>query len=236
MRQTIKVFSIGMRAVRRDAIMLVLIPAPFFIGALFRILAPLLDGLLVRQFAFSLQPWYPFVDALTAALAPLMPTVSSGFLLLEEWDEHIGSYYNITPAGRFHYLAARVGLPALWGFVCCVVTLLLFGLSAMVLPTVLALSLVAALAGAASAMLIVSLAANRVEGLAVSKLSGIALLGLPVAYFVPDAWRWSCAILPSFWLGELALGKPPLLPLAWGLAASLLWIAFFTKRFLRKIE
>lgn len=236
MRQTLKVFSIGMRAVLRDAVMLILIPAPFAIGGLFRLLVPFLNGILIEQTGFSITPWYPLVDALMCALAPLMLTVSSGFLLLEECDEGLGSYYAITPAGRGHYLAARIGIPAAWGFVCTVLVLLLFGLSGMPIGTLLAISLVSALAAIGNAMMIVALAANRVEGLAVSKLSGITLLGLLVAFFVPGAFRWGCAFLPSFWLGELAMGKSLWPALAAGVAAGLLWIGFFTRRFAHKIS
>ena len=63
MRQTLKVFSIGMRAVLRDAVMLILIPAPFAIGGLFRLLVPLLNGMLIEQTGFPSRPgirwWMP---------------------------------------------------------------------------------------------------------------------------------------------------------------------------------
>lgn len=235
MRQTGKIFAIGMRVVLRDAVMLVLIPAPFAIGALFWLLAPLMNNLLVEHMGFSIAPWYPLVDALMAALTPVMLTVCSAFLMLEECDEGIGGYYGITPAGRLPYLAARIGMPALWGFLCGVLVLWLFGLSSMPVRTVAALALVCALSGIATAMLIVAIAANRVEGLAASKLSGIALLGLLVAWFVPTGARWAAAILPSFWMGELSMGKPLLPCLAGGAATSVLWIWLFTGRFLRKL-
>ena len=235
MRQTVRIFSIGMRVILRDAIMLILIPAPFAIGALFRVLAPLASSLLVEHLGFSLVPWYPLVDALTCALSSLMLTVCSAFLMLEESDEGIGGYYRITPAGRMPYLVARIGVPALWGFACGVLVLWLFGLSALLPGVVFALSFVSALSGAATAMMIVCIAANRVEGLAASKLSGIALLGLLVAWFVPAGGRWLAAVLPSFWLGELAMGKPFWASLMGGAVTSLLWVGAFTGRFLQKI-
>ncbi len=33
------------------------------------------------------------------------------------------------------------------------------------------------------------------------------MLGMFIAAFVSDSWRWLAGILPSFWLGELILGK-----------------------------
>lgn len=235
MRKTLRLVSIGLQAARRDAVMLVLLPAPFVVGALFRLLLPLLGRLLTAQTGLSLAPWYPLADGLLLALTPVLLTLSSAFLLLEECDEGIGRYFSITPAGRLRYLAARIGFPALWGFASAVLVVLAFGLSALPLSRVLAGALVGALSGVAVALLVVSLAANRVEGLAASKLSGIALLGLLGAWFLPSPGRWLCAFLPSFWLGEVARGAPLLPALLAGIGVSVLWVLLFVRRFLRKV-
>lgn len=235
MRKTLRVFGIGLRVMARDAVMLVLIPAPFLVGLLFRLLTLFANGLLTARAGVSLTPWYPLVDGLLLALTPLLPAMASAFLLLEESDEGIGGYYGITPAGRASYLAARLGLPALWGFVCSVLVGLLFGVSALAPGVVVAASFLSALCGVAVAMMVVALAANRVEGLAVSKLAGLTLLGLFVAWFVPGRARYFAALLPTFWLGELTAGRalPPCF--AVGALVSVLWVCVFAKRFLAKV-
>lgn len=235
MRQTLKVFSIGMQAVRRDAVMLVLIFAPFLMGLAFWLLVPLLNTWLAGSTGFSITPWYPLADALLMVLTPTLLTMSSAFLLLEECDEGTGAYFQITPAGRVRYLAARIGIPAVWGFVCSVLVAALFGLSAMPQASIFAGALVGTAAGVAVGLMITALAANRVEGLAVSKLSGIVLLGLVGAWLVPAPWRWACGFLPSFWLGELSRGAPLWPALLAGLFVSALWALFFGRRFLRKL-
>lgn len=116
MRSTLTVFSIGFRIILRDAIMLVLIPAPFLVGITFRFLLPWLNLILTQRFAFSFENYYALTDSLMILLSPTLLTMSSAFLLLEESDEGISSYYQITPAGRLHYLMARIGFPSLWGF------------------------------------------------------------------------------------------------------------------------
>jgi fluoroquinolone transport system permease protein len=55
MRQTLKVFSIGMHVVMRDAIMLFLIPAPLLVGITFHYLLPWLNQLLLERFGFSFE-------------------------------------------------------------------------------------------------------------------------------------------------------------------------------------
>ncbi len=236
MRNTLRVFGIGMQAILRDAILLVLLPAPLLTALAIRLMLVFLSGLLAGQAAFSPGVWYPLADALMLALGPLMMAVCSAFLLLEECDAGICGYYYITPAGHIRYLAARIAFPILWGFLCGILAITLFGLSHTPLPRLLACALLAALAALATAMLVVALAANRVEGMAVSKLAGLSLLGLLPAWFIPGPLRYIGGVLPSFWLGELALGKPywPSLPL--GILAALLWALLFTRRFFAKIS
>lgn len=236
MRQTLKVFSIGMHVVMRDAIMLFLIPAPFLVGITFYYLLPWLNQLLLERFSFSFEEWYPLADGLMIILTPTLLTMSSAFLLLEECDEGLGSYYQITPAKQFHYLMARIGLPALWGFLCALGIASWFGLSQLSFSVILACSFLAVLFGSSVAIMIVALASNRVEGLAISKLTGITMLGMFIAAFVSDSWRWLAGILPSFWLGELILEKALWFNLLLGTASSLIWIILFTRKFIKKIR
>lgn len=236
MQQTYRTFLIGMRVIARDPIMLVLLSSPLLIGIAFRFLIPLLDHLAVENLNFSLNPWYPLVDALMIILVSQLLALSSAFLMLEECDEGIGNYYRITPVGRMKYLIARIGIPTATGFACSIIITLLFGLSNMAFPTVLACAFVGAFASLAVAMMIVSLAQNRVEGLALSKVAGITLLGLFIAWFVPDMGRWLSALLPTFWIGELVLGEPLIIVVISGTLVSSLWIAVFLRLFLRRIS
>lgn len=236
MRQILKVFSIGIHVVMRDAIMLFLIPAPLLVGITFHYLLPWLNQLLLERFSFSFEEWYPLADGLMIILTPTLLTISSAFLLLEECDEGLGSYYQITPAKQFHYLMARIGLPALWGFLCALGIASWFGLSQLSFSVIIARSFLAVLFGSSVAIMIVALASNRVEGLAISKLTGITMLGMFVAGFVSDSWRWLAGILPSFWLGELILEKALWFNLLLGTASSLIWIILFTRKFIKKIR
>lgn len=236
MRLTLKIFSIGMHVVLRDAIMLFLIPAPLLVGIAFRFLLPWLNQLLLVRSSFSLEPWYPITDGLMIILTPTLLTMSSAFLLLEECDEGLGNYYQITPASHLQYLFARIGIPAIWDFFCAIVITRWFALSDISLLTTISASIIATLFGIAVAMMIVSLASNRVEGLAVSKLTGITLMGLIVAGLVSDSWRWFTSILPSFWVGQLIFEKDLWPTLLLGILVCLFWFILFTKRFIKKIS
>ena len=240
MNMSLKLFRIGMRQIMRDGMLLMLIPAPFLMGAALRVILPLADGLLSRELQFSIAPWYPLSDALVIVLTPLMVAMVSAFLILDERDEGTGAYYLVTPAGGGAYLLARLGYPMLWAFLVTLAVVRLLGL-ALTDP---ALLLVAAFLGSLQAvigsMLLVVFAGNKVEGLALSKLTNFLMLGLPAAWFILSPYRYLFAVLPSFWIGEAILGREGggglLLPALAGAALSLLWIILLTRQFLRRVR
>ena len=236
MRQTMRLFQIGMRQTARDGMLFALLPAPFLVGLIFKFALPLANGIMTDRFGVTLIFWFPLADGLLACLTPAFAAMASAFLLLEERDEGIGAFYQVSPAGGHAYLAARLGLPMLWAYAATAAALSLFCLTALPLTLVLALSALGSLTGAALAMMVVSLAGNRVEGLALSKMMGVSFLGLFLAWFQPPYASLS-AWLPSYWVGML-LRDGAIVPVCFGFGSivSLLWIAVFTRRFLNRIS
>ena len=96
MRQTLKVFSIGMHVVMRDAIMLFLIPAPLLVGITFYYLLPWLNQLLLERFGFSFEEWYPLADGLMIILTVIIRLHRPNnftILWLESDFQHSGDFY-----------------------------------------------------------------------------------------------------------------------------------------------
>jgi fluoroquinolone transport system permease protein len=236
MTRAIKLFRIGLRQILRDGMLFALIPAPFAIGCVFKLAVPAAGRIAEELLSFQLAPWHGLVDGLFACLTPMFAAMASAFMLLEERDEGIGAFYQITPAGGYPYLAARVGIPMAWAFVSTLAALALFNVSGLSFPAILSASALSAFAGMPLAMLVVSFADNRVEGLALSKMMGLSLLGLAFAWLVPAPYKFIGAAFPSFWVGRLAMGGASLLPsFAAGTLACFTWTAPLTKRFLSRI-
>jgi len=235
MRQTIRLFKMGMRQITRDGMLFALLPAPFLLGLFVRFGVPFVDFLLQRELSFSIQPWYSLADAMLLAMTPLLLGMSSAFVLLDEKDEGTGLYYQITPVGGYAYLGARIGIPMIWSFLCSIFVTMVFGISGAPFARVAAAALISSLLGLSVSMMVVSFAGNKVEGLAISKLSGIILIGLAAVWFVPAPYRYLASFLPSYWLGDLVQNGASLLSLLGGLLTGILWIGVFTGVFLRKI-
>jgi fluoroquinolone transport system permease protein len=236
MRKTLILLKMGLRQLFTDGMLVLLLLAPLMIGLVFRFGIPVLNTLLTEKLDFSLLPWYPLIDAFMIMLTPCMVGMAGAFLILDECDEGTALYYRITPTEGPFYLAARIGIPMIWGVVSSIATVLIFGISGMPLLQILVGSLMSALAGTFVAMMVVSLAGNKVEGLAVSKLSGIIFAGMFVAWFAPAPYKYTSAFLPSFWLGEVLKNGVNFLPVVAGIIVCMIWIAGFAGKFMRKIQ
>jgi fluoroquinolone transport system permease protein len=235
MKQTMKLFQMGLKQITNDGMLLVLLPAPILIGLFFKFAIPFANGILEDSFSFSLLPWYGLVDGVLVCLTPMFVAMVSAFLLLEERDEGISAFYQITPTEGYSYLVARIGIPTAWAFAMSIIAIGVFRISELSVMTILSSSLISALTGIFLAMMVVSIAGNRVEGLALSKLMGISFLGLILVWFIPAPYSYFSAFLPSFWIGKLIMDGANIFSFIFGLLTCLIWIFFFTKRFLSRI-
>ncbi|MEM5818125.1 MAG: hypothetical protein AAGU16_09715 [Desulfitobacterium hafniense] len=235
MKQTLRLFQIGLRQITYDGMLLVLLAAPFLFGLLVRIGIPKADAWLEHQGVLSIKPWYSLADGMIIILTPMLLAMVSAFLLLEERDEGTGAYYQITPLEGYAYLAARIGLPMVWSFLCLIVVIMLCGIAHLTLVQILAAGLLSTLTGAALAMMVVSLAGNRVEGLAISKLTSLNMLGLLMVWFVRRPYQYLGAFLPGYWVGKIVGQGADWFSFLAGFLICCLWITAFTRRFLRKI-
>ena len=235
MKQTIRLFQIGLRQIMRDGMLFALIPAPVMIGLLFRLGIPFVNRAIEEKLSFSLLPWYGLVDGLLICLTPMLTAMITAFLLLEERDEGISAFYQVTPTAGSSYMVARIGFPMAWAILVTSIITLICRLSGLSVMAVLCCSLVSTLMGIALAMMVVTIASNRVEGLALSKLMGISLLGLVAVWAVPAPYAYLAAFLPSFWIGRIiAEGLAPF-SLAMALSLCAIWIFIFTRRFLTRL-
>lgn len=235
MKYTLKLFKIGISQISKDGMLLALIPAPFLVGIFFKFAIPFMNNVLTKELSFSITPWYGLVDGMLICLTPMFVAMISAFLLLEERDEGISSFYQITPAEGYSYLFARIGIPMIWAFFTTVIVSVFFHISSLSLGVILSSALISNFTGIFLAMMVVSIAGNRVEGLALSKLMGISFIGLFLIWFVPAPYHFIMAFLPSFWIGKLLMDGVNFFSFMFGLISCILWITFFTRRFLKRV-
>lgn len=240
MGAVMKLFTSGVHQVLRDGMLVILLPAPFLLGAVLWFGFPFADSILVRETGFSVQPWFPMSDALVMAMTTMMIGMICAFLLLDERDEGIGTYFRITPAGGRAYLVARLGIPMIWAFITTLVVMGLFALALDNIAVILTAAVLATFQGVIFCMVLAVMAGNKVEGLALAKIVNILILGLPAAWFISAPYKYLLGFLPSFWMGEVIYRSTEagvshiLLPGLAGTLSSLAWIILLTRAFLNK--
>lgn len=235
MSYTMKLFQIGLKQIAKDGMLIVLIPAPFLVGIFFKFAIPFINDMLTSKFQFPITAWYGLADGMLICLTPMFVAMLSAFMLLEERDEGLSAFYQITPAEGYSYLFARVGIPMIWAFINTLIVSAIFKISSLSFGVILSSSLISSFTGISLAMMVVSIAGNRVEGLAVSKMMGISFMGFILIWFIPAPYHFFLAFLPSFWIGKLLLDGANLFSFLLGLITCFLWIALFTRRFLKRI-
>ena len=235
MKQTLNLFRIGLWQIGRDGMLFIMLPAPLFIALFLKFVIPFANKILEERLLFSISPWYGLVDGILICVSPMFVAMISAFLLLEEKDEGIGAFYQITPASGNTYIFARIVLPMIWAFASTIIVSIIFAISTIGIGAIIMASIVSSLFGIALAMMVVSLAENRVEGLAISKLMGVSFLGLILAWIVSSPYQYFVAFLPSFWIGKIVMNGLNLYDSIFGILVNSLWIIVFTRKFRKKI-
>jgi fluoroquinolone transport system permease protein len=226
-------------SVRRDAMLRWMIFLPLLITAAVRIVLPLLITRLDSWLPLDLQPLYrPLMGALFFLLVPFLWGMLSGFLLLDQRDDHTLAALQITPLPLRHYLLYRLGAPTALGAVTVFILFPLADLGSLPVGARLMLALGAAPLAPLVALLMAALARNKVQGMALTKASGLLIVPALAAYFLPLPWRWLAAIAPTFWPAEAlwqALQNSPssILYTLGGIAYQFLLIGLLSRRFER---
>lgn len=158
---------------------------------------PLADWLYMR-YSFDLYEHKDFIAALLIVTIPMLIGMMTGFLMLDERDENVISYYAVTPLMRRGYLSYRLALPSSLSIILTVVYLFFSGLTSFNLESLQVLVLLA-LETPWFALLLAAFSANKVEGLALSKISALFIAGPIVVFFVPDTWQWLGVWIPTYW-------------------------------------
>lgn len=241
MKQTLRLLKGSAIQIYRDQMLVLLCLAPFLAGILLRIIVPLGNRLLTKYLNFSLEPYYLMVDALVITLGPMMVSIMTGLLMLDERDDGICLYYSVTPAGGKTYLALRLSLPFFYSLISSLMMIPLISLGGLSYGWMAPAAITSSYAGVLMGMLLVSIASNKVEGLAVSKLLGIIIFGIPLAWFANSYLRAVGFLIPTYWTMDMLLAAKAgnilqyLTDFVLCLACTSLWILGLYRLFIKKI-
>jgi hypothetical protein len=231
-----RLFAADLRMVFRDPLLAIMPLVPFLAAGVLHFLLPLLSGFIEGAIGFRLLDYDVVIRVVVVLFPGMFYGMVAGFLLLDDRDDGVSSYWGVTPVGRTGYLAARLGLFSAAVFVIGLAVGPVLGLGWTGFSTEVGVAALGALQVPLFAMFLAAFAADKVEGLSILKaLGGLDMAPLAVFLALPvRAVGWP---FPQYWAAEFALGRnaPPLVALSLGVVTGALWIAalhaVYRKRF-----
>ena len=229
------------RLIGRDGFLLYMFGYMLFLSVVMRFALPALDTYLAENadLSFRLSDFFPLLIAYNGIFlgAGLVGGIFA-FILLDERDNDTLKALLVTPVRVEHYLAYRVGLPAVIGFVMVIVTVLIINQALPPLHVLVLIAAGASLLAPIASLFFASVAQNRVQGLALTKFIGLAGVFVLVAWFIPEPYQWIVGLFPPFWINKaywMALAGNPYWPLALAVgvvtqAMLIVWLARIFRR------
>ncbi|MFZ5351330.1 MAG: hypothetical protein ACOZCL_01260 [Bacillota bacterium] len=225
--------------ISRDPILLMSVFVPLLVSLVMKFGLPFASGILMDELAFDLTVYYELIISIMLLVSPLMLGMLSGFIILDEKDENLLTYYSITPLTKTGYLIYRMFFPIACGFV---MTFFMIGIIGFVyipfsrlLPIVLLVSMEAPM----TALVLGIFAANKVEGLAISKAMGIFFFTPVAGYFIRSDWQLLAGIVPTYWISKAYIAGVNGLAAYWmyilaGMAVHLFYTYILYRQFEKK--
>ncbi|MDD3957423.1 MAG: hypothetical protein PHW40_03400 [Candidatus Izemoplasmatales bacterium] len=200
---TVRIFiNHSIRMIFKDPMLILLLVCPLLIAFVFKAGNEILAPVLMDAYAFDLSPYHAFIDFFVLFLGSMMMGVVTSFVLIDENDEGVSRYYEITPLGKKRYLMYRIGIPwMIYTIEFCLISV--FGL--LVRPSfgeIFLRYLFAISQLLFCGLLVLALAKNKLEALVVAKLVGLMVVPLIVPLFIEAPITYALIPFPGFWLGK----------------------------------
>lgn len=207
-----KILSLSLgdvKNVRRDGLLVISLLAPLLLAGVMRFGIPPLRDFLVDFAAFDIAEHYAFAMSFLVLMTPMMLGFMTGFILLDERDENLLSYYAVTPLTKIGYFYYRISIPVIMGFFLSFLLVRLVNLTQVDYLKMIPVVFMASLEGPMYALLLGAFAANKVEGLAISKALGIIFAAPLAGYLLESRWHLLAGIFPPYWVTQafLAAGE-----------------------------
>lgn len=207
-----------------------------FVFILMRALIPWVTNEIASNWEFDLTPYHPLiVSYLVVQLAPLIPGIVGGFLLLESREEGTVKALLVCPSPLSSYLSVVCVVMVATAFTLTLTASAIIGLRLPPWPALILIAFAAAPAAPLFALLIAAIANNKVQAFVYMKIFGLGPLVVTGAYFLPEPWQWLAALYPPFcaskayWVAESG-GDWPFWILG-GLISAAIWLGVLRRVF-----
>lgn len=200
MKKVAPIAIADVKNIRHDPMLLLAFIGPIILITVYQVGGPIALSFFQQKFDFNIAVYSKIIFLVFLLLLPLLTGMVGGFLMLEERDLQLISYYSITPLGKKGYLFYRLISP----FVMTIVAVFLFFRLASVVEVSILWSVIIAcivsLLAPLFSLFLVAYATTRVDGFALSKMASFLITAPFILFFVPKGMQWLAGVLPTFWI------------------------------------
>lgn len=196
-----------LKHISRDAVLSMSIVAPILLAITVKFIVPWIHELVLVQLSYDLTQDYDFIMSFLVLMTPMMSGMLTGFMILEERDEDLLTYYAVTPLAKSGYMLYRMISPVVISFTLSLVLLKYTSLINLNLLELSPVVFLASLEAPIIALFMATFASNKVEGLALAKVSGLLPFAALVGYIINSNWKLLAGIIPSYWVCQAFLIK-----------------------------
>lgn len=204
MSKTAALIKADILNIKRDPLIVILPVVPIIAAVFLKLLLPVIRNYLLNEFVytkgFDLAEYYQLIACFIAMMPAILYTMITGFMILDERDEHLIDLFSITPLGKKGYLSYRLLSPVLISFVLTLIVLLIFGNVSLPWYGYLFTMFISAQETPIIALIMGAFSANKIEGMAVAKGLGIIYIAPVAVYFVNSKLQYLAGIAPPFWV------------------------------------
>lgn len=198
------------RNIRRDPMLFMAMSAPVLLFLLVYFGFPALNAFLLHTLNASIADYYTFACVFMLSLIPMMFGMVYGFILLDERDEGLITYYSITPVGKSGYLRMRMTAPVLFSFVVILLFVRFLNFdNGLIWWKHIPLAFITALQAPIMLLFLGGFAENKVAGIAISKGFGLLLMAIIIDYFIQSPWSLLAGISPLVWTARGFFAQEP---------------------------
>ncbi|OCB59494.1 fluoroquinolone transporter permease [Mycobacterium malmoense] len=193
------------RGTYRDPLLVMVVVAPVVWTSAVALLTPRVTSMLARRNGFDLVPYYPLVLTGFLLLTSIIIVGGlAGLIVLDEVDAGTLTALRVTPVPLWSFFAYRAATVMALTTIYVVATMSLSGiLRPGLVPSLIAIGLLAGLSAVVTLLLVIALADNKVQGLAVIRGLGMLIAGLPcLPWFIHSGWNLAFGVLPPYWAAK----------------------------------
>ncbi|MGF7060060.1 hypothetical protein [Brassicibacter mesophilus] len=188
----------------REPMLMAILLGPTILSITMHFGIPILSEYL--QPYFDLEQYYNIITGYLLLFVPILLGMVSGFLILDERDEHVFMTLIVTPLSLDGYILYRILLPMLISLIYTTILANIINLTRAFLLLLIPIIILGAIEASIIALFLAGFAGNKVEGMVLSKALGLLMLAPLAGYFINSPLKYFFGIIPFYWPIQALIG------------------------------